>query len=156
MPGTRTVAPRVRMFRGPFWFLPRPRVTMRSRERPFRLSVFAMCLVPRAAAVFIWPAQSTYYWELADNLARGHGFALERRPVTFMEPLYPAFLAVLKRVTNDNPLGCQTLLQAAIGADRRRPAVAVQRTPRRWSRRAGHDPLLRSLSVRRQSERACG
>ena len=74
-----------------------------------------MCALPRAAAVFLWPAQSTYYWELADSLARGHGFVLDGEPVTFIEPLYPAFLAVLKRLTADSPVAIG-LLQAAIGA----------------------------------------
>ena len=83
----------------------------------FRLSilVFAICALPRAAAVFLWPAQSTSYWELADSLARGHGFALDGVPVTFIEPLYPALLAVLKRLTADSPVAIG-LLQAAIGA----------------------------------------
>ncbi len=74
-----------------------------------------MCALPRAAAVFLWPAQSTYYWELADSLARGHGFVLDGEPVTFIEPLYPALLAVLKRLTADSPVAIG-LLQAAIGA----------------------------------------
>ena len=74
-----------------------------------------MCALPRAAAVFLWPAQSTYYWELADSLARGHGFALDGVPVTFIEPLYPAFLAFLKLLTAESPVAIG-LLQAAIGA----------------------------------------
>ena len=90
---------------------------MPARGRPFPLVdlVFAMCALPRAAAVFLWPAQSTYYWELADSLARGHGFVLDGEPVTFIEPLYPAFLAVLKWLTADSPVAIG-LLQAAIGA----------------------------------------
>jgi len=77
--------------------------------------VFAMCVLPRAAAVFLWPAQSTYYWELAGSLAHGHGFALDGEPVTFIEPLYPAFLAVSRMVTADRATAV-ALLQAAVGA----------------------------------------
>ena len=67
------------------------------------------------SAVFFWPAHTTYYWELADSLARGRGFTLDGRPVTFMEPLYPAFLAVLKLATNDS-IVASALLQAAFAA----------------------------------------
>jgi hypothetical protein len=79
------------------------------------LVVFAMCLVPRAAAVFIWPPQPTYYSELANSLARGQGFTSGGEPITAIEPLYPAFLAVLERVTGGNAVATG-LLQAAVGA----------------------------------------
>ena len=74
-----------------------------------------MCAVPRLAAALFFHPVANYYWDLAGSLAAGHGFALGGEPSTFMEPLYPAFLAALRRLTGDHVLAVE-LLQGGFGA----------------------------------------
>ena len=67
------------------------------------LLVFAICAAPRFVALAIFPgASSTYYDELAAGLLSTGSFGFDGTPSTYMEPLYPAFLAGARLVTGDS------------------------------------------------------
>jgi 4-amino-4-deoxy-L-arabinose transferase-like glycosyltransferase len=62
--------------------------------------VFAICAAPRLAALVIFPdARPTNYDELATGLLATGGFGFDGTPSTYIEPLYPAFLAAVRLVT---------------------------------------------------------
>ena len=54
------------------------------------------------------------YYEIAQNLAGGHGFRLEGKPTSRRGPVYPSFLALFEKL-HSFPLGVQ-LVQAVLGA----------------------------------------
>ena len=78
--------------------------------------IFGICAAPRLVAMAMWPSPApTYYDELADGLLATGTFGFNGVSSTYMEPLYPAFLAAARFVTAGWTPGV-TLLQIAIAA----------------------------------------
>jgi 4-amino-4-deoxy-L-arabinose transferase-like glycosyltransferase len=78
--------------------------------------VFAMCAAPRLLALGLFPPRtSTYYNELATSLLTNGTMAFDGVPSTYMEPLYPLFLAVARLVTGDSTV-LAIVLQVAVAA----------------------------------------
>lgn len=76
----------------------------------------AICLVPRLAAIAIWPSPAqTNYSRLASDLVEHQGFALSGVGSTYLEPLYPSLLAGFRLMFGDHPLSV-LVAQACIGA----------------------------------------
>lgn len=76
----------------------------------------AVCAAPRLIAVAVWPSPPpTNYWQLADSLVRHGGFALGGVTSTYLEPLYPAFLALLRFIVGDHATTI-LVVQALVGA----------------------------------------
>lgn len=66
--------------------------------------VFAICAVPRLLALAVFPhAAATYYDELATSLLATGRFAFDGVASTYVEPLYPVFLAGALMVTGNSP-----------------------------------------------------
>jgi 4-amino-4-deoxy-L-arabinose transferase-like glycosyltransferase len=64
--------------------------------------VFAICAAPRLLALAVFPdAAPTYYDALATSLIRTGHFGFDGVPSTYIEPLYPAFLAGARMITGD-------------------------------------------------------
>jgi hypothetical protein len=62
--------------------------------------IFVICAAPRLAALAIWPAgDGSYYSELAAGILRTGTLGFDGEPSTYMEPLYPAFLAAAHVLT---------------------------------------------------------
>ena len=82
-------------------------------------AVFAACAAPRLAALALLPpAAPTPAWTLANALMRTGTFGTDGRPTTYLEPLYPAFLAALRLLTGDTTwlvLTAQVLVTALGG-----------------------------------------
>ena len=72
--------------------------------------------MPRLLALAVFPrAASTYYDELAASLLTTGRFAFDGVPSTYVEPLYPLFLAAARMVTGDS-LRLVLLLQIAVAS----------------------------------------
>lgn len=80
------------------------------------LFVFALCAAPRIAAL-LWlpPSPHNYYWDYADGLLHHGVLGADTQPSTYLEPLYPAFLAAARWLTGDRDLAV-LLLQTAVAA----------------------------------------
>jgi 4-amino-4-deoxy-L-arabinose transferase-like glycosyltransferase len=62
--------------------------------------VFAMCALPRLLAGFLFPPRTSgYYDELATSLLTTGTLGFDSVPSTYIEPLYPLFLAGARLVT---------------------------------------------------------
>jgi hypothetical protein len=62
--------------------------------------IFVICAAPRLAALAVWPAgDGSYYSELAAGILRTGTLGFDGEPSTYMEPLYPAFLAAAHVLT---------------------------------------------------------
>ncbi len=78
-------------------------------------SVFIVCIATRVAALgWFAPAGTNYYWEYAEGLLH-HGWLGINGPSTYLEPVYPAFLAAARWLTGERPAAV-LLLQIAIAA----------------------------------------
>lgn len=76
-------------------------------------AVFAGCALPRLAVFWLLPApRPTYNWLLSDSLLYNQMFALDGAPTTYVEPLYPAFLAAVRWLSGDT---ATLVLMAQIG-----------------------------------------
>lgn len=81
------------------------------------LVLFVLAALPRLAYVSVaQPPFETYYWALADGLIRTGSLEVDGVRVTDFEPLYPAFLAVLRVLTGDRAFVVQVLQIAASSA----------------------------------------
>lgn len=78
--------------------------------------IFAICAAPRLVAMALWrsPPQ-TYYDELAGGLLSTGTFGFGGVPSTYMEPLYPAFLAAANVLTAESAPAV-TIAQIAVAA----------------------------------------
>jgi 4-amino-4-deoxy-L-arabinose transferase-like glycosyltransferase len=88
--------------------------TLAGMERRSAL-VFAMCAAPRLLALAVFPRSSTYYDELATSLLSSGTLAFDGIPSTYMEPLYPLFLAGARLVTGDSAVAV-IVLQIAVAS----------------------------------------
>ena len=80
------------------------------------LYVFLLCLVPRLFALLWLPApELTHYWGLASGLLVEHAFRIDGVSTTYIEPLYPAFLAAARFVTGER-LTLVLVLQSAVAS----------------------------------------
>ena len=71
------------------------------RRRPL-LFVFLACLLPRLAALAVWPIDTdTLYYALSTGLVRDGQFAINGGVTTRIEPFYPLALAAGRLVTGD-------------------------------------------------------
>jgi 4-amino-4-deoxy-L-arabinose transferase-like glycosyltransferase len=78
--------------------------------------VFGICAAPRLLALAMFtPGVSTYYDELATGLLTTGTFGFNGVPSTYIEPLYPAFLAAARTITG-NSLPLVLALQIAIAS----------------------------------------
>jgi 4-amino-4-deoxy-L-arabinose transferase-like glycosyltransferase len=78
--------------------------------------IFGICAAPRLVAMAMWPSPApTAYDELATGLLTSGTFGFDGVPSTYMEPLYPAFLAAALFVTG-GWAPAVTLLQVAVAA----------------------------------------
>jgi 4-amino-4-deoxy-L-arabinose transferase-like glycosyltransferase len=78
--------------------------------------VFVVCAAPRLLALAVFPhAASTYYDELATGLLTTGRFGFDGVPSTYIEPLYPAFLAAARMLTG-NSTEAVLLLQIALAS----------------------------------------
>lgn len=85
-------------------------------ERRSLLYVFLLCLAPRLLALLWFPApERTHYWGLASGLLLDHAFRVDGVSTTYIEPLYPVFLAAARFVTGER-LALVLILQAAVAA----------------------------------------
>ncbi len=79
-------------------------------------AIFALCAAPRLLALALLPHPgSTSYDDLAAQLATTGRFAFEGVASTYMEPLYPAFLAAARLLTANSPR-LVLLLQIAVAS----------------------------------------
>ena len=82
------------------------------------LGIFMLCALPRL--LFLWlspPPELTFYWLYASNLLEHETFGAHGIPDTYVEPLYPLFLAAARQVSGDRlavVLGAQVAF-AAVG-----------------------------------------
>jgi 4-amino-4-deoxy-L-arabinose transferase-like glycosyltransferase len=75
-----------------------------------------MCAAPRLLAIFLFPPRtSPYYDELATSLLTSGTLAFDGVPSTYMEPLYPMFLAGARLVTGDSVVWV-IVLQVAVAS----------------------------------------
>jgi hypothetical protein len=73
-------------------------------------------VLARLAALLYFPyPDSNYYWTLSDNIVTNRSFALESGPTTYIEPLYPAFLAGARLLGGD-ALWIVMLVQIAVAS----------------------------------------
>lgn len=80
--------------------------------------VFAACVLPRLAALWMWrDPPPTYYWEISDSLLATGVFGFGGEPTTSIEPLYPVFLAAARLVAADSPAATLVMAYAGIGLD---------------------------------------
>jgi hypothetical protein len=89
---------------------------MLTRERRTDLLVVLACAFPRL--VLLWlsaPPEPTFYWGYASALLRGGHFGLHGVPDTYVEPLYPAFLAAARWISADR-IGVVLLAQIGVAA----------------------------------------
>jgi Dolichyl-phosphate-mannose-protein mannosyltransferase len=78
--------------------------------------VFTICAAPRLVALVLLPnASSTYYDKLAKGLLSTGVFGFDGTPSTYIEPLYPAFLAGARLVTG-NSLPLVLMLQIVVAS----------------------------------------
>jgi 4-amino-4-deoxy-L-arabinose transferase-like glycosyltransferase len=85
-------------------------------ERRSLLYVFLLCLAPRLFALQWLPApELTHYWGLASGLLSEHALRIDGVSTTYIEPLYPAFLAAARFLTREQ-LGLVLVLQSAVAA----------------------------------------
>lgn len=78
--------------------------------------IFLAAAIPRIAALLYFPApEPNYYWVLGESLLKHHTFALDGAPTTYMEPLYPAFLAAARLISGD-ALWIAMLIQVAVAS----------------------------------------
>jgi hypothetical protein len=82
------------------------------------LLVFVACLVPRLAALALWPADTdTLYYALSTGLVRDGQFAIDGGVTVRIEPFYPVALAAGRLLTGDRPVPLLVLqVLAASGA----------------------------------------
>lgn len=65
--------------------------------------VFVCSVLPRLGALWYFGLPGpTYYYHLSDSLLHRGTLTYESTPTTYMEPLYPLFLAVVRVLTGDN------------------------------------------------------
>lgn len=77
-------------------------------------AVFAICVAPRLAALVVFPnAAPTYYDDLARSLLASGQLGFDGVPSTYIEPLYPAFLAAARIIAGDS-LRLVILLQIVV------------------------------------------
>ena len=77
--------------------------------------VFAAALALRLGALwFFAPPEPNYNYRLARNLIAAHSFTFGAEPTSYIEPLYPAFLAFAKLLLGSDRL--VLLLQAIVSA----------------------------------------
>ena len=75
---------------------------MLSRERRTDLLVFLACVLPRLALLWLSaPPEPTFYWGYATALLRDGQFGMHGQPDTYVEPLYPAFLAIARWLSGE-------------------------------------------------------
>jgi 4-amino-4-deoxy-L-arabinose transferase-like glycosyltransferase len=79
------------------------------------LVIFGICAAPRLLALAMWPGRPTYYDDLATGLLKSGTFGFNGAPTTYIEPLYPVFLAGARFLTADSASGAM-LLQIALAA----------------------------------------
>ncbi|MCA1560704.1 MAG: glycosyltransferase family 39 protein [Acidobacteria bacterium] len=85
-------------------------------ERRVLLYVFLLCLAPRLFALLWLPApELTHYWGLASGLLSEHALRIDGVSTTYIEPLYPAFLAAARFLTGER-LWLVMVLQSAIAS----------------------------------------
>jgi 4-amino-4-deoxy-L-arabinose transferase-like glycosyltransferase len=78
--------------------------------------LFLLAALARLAALLYFPyPEPNYYWTLSDNIVTNQQFAFEGGPTTYIEPLYPAFLAGARLVSGD-VLWLVLLLQIAVAS----------------------------------------
>jgi hypothetical protein len=91
------------------------RYVLRRMDRK-TMVVFGICAAPRLLAMAIWPSPApTYYDQLATGLLTTGTFGFNGVPSTYMEPLYPAFLAGASFLTAGSAPAV-TLLHIAVAA----------------------------------------
>ena len=78
--------------------------------------IFAICAVPRLLALLMFShAPSTAFGELASSLLSTGRLGYDGNATTYLEPLYPLFLAGARLITAESPT-LVLLLQIAIGS----------------------------------------
>ena len=121
----------------------------RRRRASALVAVFAVALAFRLGALwFFAPPEPNYNYRLARGLITAHAFAFGPEPTSYIEPLYPAFLASGMFLFGSDRL--VLLLQAIVSASGA-PALlsdrlAADRDAQR--RRLGRDALCRRSVLR--------
>ena len=96
--------------------------------------LFLLAAVARLAALFYFPyPEPNYYWTLAENIVTNQQFAFENGPTTYIEPLYPAFLAGARLLSGD-VLWLVMLFQITVASAERFCSI---RSASRWAAALG-------------------
>jgi hypothetical protein len=97
-----------------------------ARSHP-AFAAFLVAAIPRLAACWFFPApEPNYHYWLSESLLTLHAFAFGDEPTSFIEPGYPAFLAMLRAFSSERiALLLQALVSATGGAAMYRLTVRV-------------------------------